>query len=272
MTRVLCLFLLAAFCQRPHDKPAPPEARKGQKKGEGRAPETILYVDGVPRASISFGELTRLGRQPLCDYLASLETPCSTVRALHVYAEAVTPIADLAAAQLEVEPGRAPRIAGVEAHAVTVYVQKPPPPLPVQGIPYLDERVRGGTRINLDGKLATRLKRNQIEGELPEGPDGYLLTDFLQQQKLTVPKAVELVMSDDQVVRVPDAEIARLRFQAEPEKHGQMSFRFAGRAVSTVAVNLYAAVAPPVRELARATPVTATAHHAGFNAGCSVVW
>jgi hypothetical protein len=61
----------------------------------------------------------------------------------------------------------------------------------------------------------------------------------------------------------------QLRFQAEPEKHGQMSLHFAGRAVSTVAVNLFAAVAPPVRDLARAAPAL---RHAGFSAGCSVVW
>jgi hypothetical protein len=48
-----------------------------------------------------------------------------------------------------------------------------------------------------------------------------------------------------------------------------MSFHFAGRAVSTVAVNLYAAVAPPVRELAHGAPAM---RHAGFNAGCSLVW
>jgi hypothetical protein len=113
----------------------------------------MLYVDGVPRASISFGELIRPGRQPLREYSAALETPCSTAKALHLYAPGgeVTPLADLVDAQLMVETGGAPRIAGSEVRAVTVYVQKPAPSLPVRGIPYLDERVRGDLAAALPG-------------------------------------------------------------------------------------------------------------------------
>jgi hypothetical protein len=277
MTRVLVLLsvsLLAPACHRAapgpgrpaHDKPA---ARKGQ----GRAPETLLYVDGVPRASISYGELTVSGPQPLCEYLGAVGVPCPAVRALHLYASggAVTPLGDLTKARLVVEPGTAPLIGGVALHAVAVYLGKAPPALPVEGIPYLDEPVRGGTRINVDGRLAARLKRNQIEGELLEQPGGYALADYLARAKLATPRAVELVTADDQVVRVPDRDVAGLLFDAEPEKHGQMSFRFAGRAVSVVAVNLYVAAAPPLRELARATPSLLT-RQAGFTAGCSVVW
>jgi hypothetical protein len=268
MTRFLqtCVLvsLALAACHQRAEKPAPPQSKKGQN----HAPETMLYVDGVPRASLSWAETPRPG--PLCSVLADVGVACPTVRAVHLYAldGSVKPLGDPVGALVELEPG-AVRVGGSDVRAVTVYVDKPVPALPVTGIPYLEEKVRGGTRVNVDGRLATRLKRNQIEGELDEGPNGYSLADFLAQKKLETPKAVELVGADGEVVRVPDAEIAKVTFAAEPEKHGQMSFRFAGRAVSTVAVNLYRALAPPVRVLAQAAPAP---KRAGFTAGCSVVW
>jgi hypothetical protein len=267
MTRVLGLLFLLACHPQTHDKPAPPASRKGQK----RAPETLLYVDGVARASLSAGELLHGASASLCDYLAELSVSCSSLRAIHVYRSGVaSPLTDVTSARLAVQRGAAPRIDGVEVSAVAVYVEKAVPSLPVQGIPYLEESVRGGTRVNVDGRLAARLKRNRIEGALPELPGGYALADYVAHERLGVPRAVELVTADDEVVRVPDGEVANLRFDAEPEKHGQMSFRFAGRAVSTVAVNLYMKALPPTRELVSA--VAAPARPAGFSAGCSVVW
>jgi hypothetical protein len=264
MTRLLVLCFTFAACHHA-EKPAPPQSRKGQK----HASETILYVDGAPRASLSWAEALRGG--PLCAFLGDVGVPCPTVRAVHLYRPdgTVSPLGDPVGALVELEAGAEPRVGGVEVRAVTVYVDKAVPPLPVQGIPYLDEKVRGGTRVNLDGRLAARLKRNQIEGELDESPNGYALADFLSLRKLGTPRAVELVSADGDVVRVPDAEIANVTFAAEPEKHGQMSFRFAGRAVSTVAVNLYQSATPPRREVVPPVPAR---EKAGFSAGCSVVW
>src|SRR5579859_7239273 len=119
MTRFLqiCL-LLGVACHRPVEKPAPPQSRKGQK----HAPETIVYVDGVPRASLSWAETLRAG--PLCSVLGDVGVPCPTVRAVHLYAPggAVTPLGDPVGALVELEPGAAPRVGGVEVRAVTVYV------------------------------------------------------------------------------------------------------------------------------------------------------
>ena len=276
MIRCLALVCLLAACHHPpREKPAP--VAQQQKKTPKRAHEPMVYVDGAPRASLNRLELppgTASG--PLCDYLGKIGVDCASVRALHLYRDggAVEPVAVLRDSRLEIDDAGRPRIGGAEATDVAVYVEKSPPPPPIQGIPYLDEPLRGGTRVNLDGRLAARMKRNQLDGSLPElseldGEPLYALADFLKQQKLNAPRAVELVTADDGLVRVPDGELGGVSFSAERQRHGQMSFHFAGRTVSAVAVNLYSASLPP----AHAAPAPADdgaprSRPAGFSAGC----
>src|SRR5207237_9235857 len=90
MTRIFAVFCLSLLaCHRPtHDKPAPPESRKGQK----HAPETILYVDGAPRASLSWADVLRPGSW--CAFLGDVGVAAQAVGAVHLDAAEgeVTPL------------------------------------------------------------------------------------------------------------------------------------------------------------------------------------
>jgi hypothetical protein len=257
MTRLLVVCLLFSACKHvEREKPAPPATQKGEK----RAHETIVYVDGTPRASLSVAEAPKANT--LREYLDALGV---RAREVHVYHEGNAVVADVSA-RLELQAGARPRIGGEEVSAIAVYVDKQPPKLPVVGIPYLDEPVRGGTRVNLDGKLAARIKRNRIEGQLSELDDGsYRFADFLELQKLGAARAIELVQPDESIVRVPEVEVANVRFAAEEHQHGQMRFRFGERSIPAIAVNVYSASVPAER-IIRPAPV----QHAGFSGGCSV--
>jgi hypothetical protein len=261
MTRLLAVCLLLSACKHTErDKPAPPTTQKGEK----RAHETLVYVDGVPRASLSIAEAPKAAT--LHEYLDALGVHARTV---HVYRDGNAVVADVNA-PLELGAGVRPRVGGAEVSAIAIYVDKPPPTLPVQGIPYLDEPVRGGTRVNLDGRLAARIKRNRIEGVLAELDDGsYRFADFLEQQKLGAARALELVQADESIVRVPDQEVANVRFAAEEHQHGQMRFRFGELAVSAIAVNVYSTASPPQRAVAAPSKAT-EARGAGFSGGCDV--
>jgi hypothetical protein len=267
--------LLIAACGDARDKPAAPTTQQGQR----RAQETLLYVDGKARASLGVAELPAAAGT-LCELLAAIELACPSLRAVHLHRVdgIVQPLdGDRERVRLEAAPGTRPRVAGVEVSAVAVYQHKQPPALPVRGIAYLDEPVRGGTRVNVDGRLAARMKRNLFDGGLTESADEsgegrYRFSEFLRQQKLGVPRAVELVTAEEGIVRVPDAEVDGLRFSAEFQKHGQMTFQFGRRAVSAVAVNLYVSSAAPLRSVTAVAPLRSTAsRHAGFSAGCGMM-
>ena len=245
-----------------------------ENKTPKRARETLLYVDGAVRASLTAGELPAQ-RMPLCDLLARVEAPCASVRGLHLYRESgAVEAGDAHALTLELDDGGRALIGGAPVTDVTAYVAKAVPPLPVKGIPYLDEPVRGGTRVNLDGRLVTRMKRNQLDDALtPLSGDGddarYALADFLAPLHAREPRALELVTPDEGVVRVPDAEVGRVSFSAERQRHGQMSFHFGARTVPAVAVNVYLKTTPPERaERPSARPPAA--RQAGFSMGCDV--
>jgi hypothetical protein len=271
-----CLLFVALLfgCHHQEPAPAPIKTTQHENKTPKRARETLLYVDGAVRASLTSGELPA-ERLPLCDLLARVDAPCAAVHGLHLYRESgAVEAGDARALTLELDDAGRALVGGAPVTDVTVYVDKAVPPLPVKGIPYLEEPVRGGTRVNLDGKLVSRMKRNQLDDTLtPISGDGddarYSLGDFLAPLHAAAPRAIELVTPDEGVVRVPDGEVGRVSFSAERQRHGQMSFHFGARTVPAVAVNVYLKSAPPERT-APPTAARPTTRRAGFSMGCDV--
>jgi hypothetical protein len=120
--------------------------------------------------------------------------------------------------------------------AVMVYVNKTPPTFdsggfvldgrPVDGIPYFGEPVRGGVRVYLDDKLATIIKRADLDvKQSSTGSDGELtwsLWGFLKSRGVDTSKVVEgwVIRNDVREERLPTSALAPMTFEA-PSKSGK---------------------------------------------------
>lgn len=122
-------------------------------------------------------------------------------------------------------------------NSVMVYIDKQPPVLDEDvgmmldgveqtGVPYYGEPVRGGVRIYLDDKLATIIKRQELDpAKAIKGADGephWKLTEFLASHGVDLKHVVEMwvVRGDKRSERFPAAALPGLLFEASSQSKG----------------------------------------------------
>ena len=227
----------------------------------------------------------------ICDYLKQLGVDCKDVKETHWYAGR-SRIAIISGDELRRyrdklyfnftrETFGKPRVEwskGIHTNDtvdlvsdLVVYVHKKPPRWdretwsliddkgdPIDGIPYAPaDDVRGGVRVNVDARLAAKIKRNLLEGNVTpvsEGPDGarYSLASFLAQKNLA-PKqpirAVELITREERVIRLFGDDAKDVSFVAAKKKSGEVMFYFGKHFAPAIAVNVWASLPPPDRKM-----------------------
>ncbi|HEY0476188.1 MAG TPA: hypothetical protein VGD37_01610 [Kofleriaceae bacterium] len=126
---------------------------------------------------------------------------------------------------------------GDKISSVMVYIDKKPPTLvdneglfldgvEQTGVPYYGEPIRGGVRVYLDDKLATIIKRQELDPkQAVTGADGepqWRLADFLTSHGVDVKRVVEMwtIRSDQRAEKFPAAELATMMFQASSQSKG----------------------------------------------------
>ncbi|MGZ3428472.1 MAG: hypothetical protein ACXVCV_17590 [Polyangia bacterium] len=228
----------------------------------------IVYIDGEPRAALAYNELpAKLAldgahRAKLCDYLKLMGAECAKIQRIdfHVQGDTVfVPGAELRKARgvtfhFTDGLGGRPRLDGTlvagDLTDVVVWVG-------VQPGGMLKDDGRRGVRVNVDGRLAAKIKRNLLEGNVepvveprPGDVARYRLFDFLASRSVTVEhiRGIDLITRDERVVRVAAADIASgVEFIAPDKGHGEMTFLVGGRAIPALAVDVWAESAPPTR-------------------------
>ena len=121
--------------------------------------------------------------------------------------------------------------------SVMVYIDKKPPTLVEDeglfldgveqtGVPYYGEPVRGGIRVYLDDKLATVIKRQDLDPkQTTKGADGepqWKLTDFLAGHGVDTKHVVEMwaIRGDIRTQKFSAAELATMTFEAGSQSKG----------------------------------------------------
>ncbi|MCU1283424.1 MAG: hypothetical protein JWM53_6970 [bacterium] len=233
----------------------------------------LVYVDGEPRAALAYNELPAAlaldgaHRAKLCDYFKLLGAECAKIQRVdfHVAGDTVFVAgADLRKARgttFHFSDGLAgrPRVDGTlvagDVTDVVVWVAAPPGGM-------LKDDGRRGVRVNVDGRLAAKIKRNLLEGNVepvveprPGEVARYRLRDFLASRAVTVARirGIDLITRDERVVRVAaDDVVAGVEFIAPDKGHGEMTFLVGGHAIPALAVDVWAETAPPTRAMRRA--------------------
>ena len=121
--------------------------------------------------------------------------------------------------------------------AVMVYIDKKPPTLIADeglfldgveqtGVPYYGEPIRGGIRVYLDDKLATIIKRQELDPkQAATGSDGepqWKLADYLTSHGVDLKHVVEMwaVQGDKRAEKFSAAELAAMTFEASSQSKG----------------------------------------------------
>jgi hypothetical protein len=288
MSRSLSIILAlvaAAGCKRQAEPapapvaagPAPAQEVRSVGKGAAEAGLEVhvplVYVDGDPKAAFAYNELPAAialdaqHRGKLCDYFKLLGADCSKVQRVDFHGSTDTLFVsgeDLRKQRrvtFHFTDGLAgrPRVDGTLAPGdfrdVVVWVKEQPGGM-------LKDDGRRGVRVNLDGRLVAKIKRNLLEGNVepvvepkPGEVARYRLRDFLASRSVTVGRirGVDLITRDEHVVRVSAEEIAAgIEFQAPDKGHGEMTFLLGGRTVPALAVDVWSENAPPARPMLKA--------------------
>jgi hypothetical protein len=126
---------------------------------------------------------------------------------------------------------------GDKINGVMVYIDKKPPTLvendglyldgvPQEGVPYYGEPIRGGVRVYLDDKLATIIKRQELDPKqatkTADGEPQWGLVDFLTAHGVDTKKVVEMwtIRDDKRSEKFSGAELPKLMFQASSQSKG----------------------------------------------------
>jgi hypothetical protein len=122
-------------------------------------------------------------------------------------------------------------------NAVMVYIDKTPPTLvdneglflngvEQTGIPYYGEPIRGGVRVYLDDKLATIIKRQELDPKKavagPNGEPQWSFARFLADHGVDTAKVVEIwtIRNEVRTEKFPAAALPNLRFEASSQSKG----------------------------------------------------
>jgi hypothetical protein len=126
---------------------------------------------------------------------------------------------------------------GDKVNGVMVYVDKKPPSLvdgeglfldgvEQHGIPYYGEPIRGGVRIYLDDKLATIIKRQELDPKkatkAADGEPRWSLAQFLADHGVPIKGVAEVwvIRHDVRAEKFSGAELATLTFEAGSQSKG----------------------------------------------------
>ena len=118
-----------------------------------------------------------------------------------------------------------------------VYIDKKPPTMVENeglfldgveqtGVPYYGDPIRGGVRIYLDDKLATTIKRQELDPkQATKGSDGepqWKLADFLTSHGVDAKRVVELwvIRDEKRSEKFRAAELPGLWFEASSQSKG----------------------------------------------------
>jgi hypothetical protein len=117
--------------------------------------------------------------------------------------------------------------------AVMVYIEREPPKLVrnrgleldgelVSGVPYFGEPLRGGVRVYVDDRLATVIKRKNLESG--DAPGRFPLFGFLEGQGVDTSRIVEawIVRGQRRVEKISGRALAEATFEASPQARGQI--------------------------------------------------
>ncbi|HEY2744724.1 MAG TPA: hypothetical protein VGL86_08880 [Polyangia bacterium] len=127
------------------------------------------------------------------------------------------------------------------------------------GIPYNHDDGKRGVRVNVDGRLVAKIKRNLLEGNIdpvrapkPGEDPRYRLVDFLAASADVTGqiRGIDLLVRDERVVRLSKADLdGGVEFAAAQHHHGEMMFYFSGREVPALAIDVWAKTDAPDRPL-----------------------
>jgi hypothetical protein len=126
---------------------------------------------------------------------------------------------------------------GDKVNAVMVYIDKQPPTLvdndglyldgvPQTGVPYYGEPIRGGVRVYLDDKLATIIKRQDLDPKkatnAADGSPQWALAEFLTAHGVDTSHIVEMwtIRGEKRSEKFSAAELAKMMFQASSQSKG----------------------------------------------------
>ena len=131
--------------------------------------------------------------------------------------------------------GKTPdKIAGV-----MIYIERKPPTVtregieldgqPMTGVPYYGDPIRGGVRVYVDDKLATIIKRQELDAkqaaQTPTGDLQWSLGQFLKSKGIDGSKLVEgwVIRDDKRAEKIPWAELEKMSFSASSQAKGGVS-------------------------------------------------
>jgi hypothetical protein len=120
---------------------------------------------------------------------------------------------------------------------VMVYIDKKPPILvenqglfldgvEQNGVPYYGEPVRGGVRVYLDDKLATIIKRQELDPKTattaPDGEPQWKLAEFLKVHGVRLNTVAQMwtIEGDKRSKKFTKAEFDKLMFEAGSQSRG----------------------------------------------------
>ncbi len=123
--------------------------------------------------------------------------------------------------------------------SVMIYIKRKPPTITPDGlildgveqygVPYYGEPVRGGIRIYLDDKLATMVKRQELDvklaKQLPDGSLEWPLQAFLASKGVDTSKVVEgwVIRDERRAERIPWEELSKMTFTATSQGKGHIA-------------------------------------------------
>jgi hypothetical protein len=126
---------------------------------------------------------------------------------------------------------------GDKVNALMVYIDKKPPTLveneglfldgvPQEGVPYYGEPIRGGVRVYLDDKLATIIKRQELDPKkatkAADDSPQWSLPGFLAEHGVDTKHVVEMwtIRGEKRSEKFSGAELAAMTFQAGSQSKG----------------------------------------------------
>jgi hypothetical protein len=121
-------------------------------------------------------------------------------------------------------------------NGVMIYIDRKPPTItrdgieldgvPQDGVPYYGEPARGGVRVYLDDKLATIVKRQELDPkQAQQTPDGELhwsFADFLKSKGVDTSKIVEgwVIRDERRKEKIAWSDLSKMRFTAGAQAKG----------------------------------------------------
>ncbi|HEU4733256.1 MAG TPA: hypothetical protein VFT22_35430 [Kofleriaceae bacterium] len=193
------------------------------------------------------------------DYLAAIGVDVRKVKELHVYAAKPTQTLIVTGRQLQspaasefwfwfgantsgkpiphAPDGFGNGRVGDKITSVMVYIDKKPPTLVENeglfldgveqtGVPYYGEPIRGGVRVYLDDRLATIIKRQELDPKqaktVADGEPQWRLVDLLTAHGVDTRKVVEMwtIRGEKRSEKFSAAELATMTFQASSQSKG----------------------------------------------------